>query len=128
VLFYGQPCAAVVASKVLSVPLAKVFHSSLSNNSTAFTSGYCAKLLGMLTTYEAILRDNLLEWRNDAPRHLAPTQAVNVYVTVLEEPVASSQNQGQRMVEALEQLARLPITDGVDAVAWQRKIRDERAS
>lgn len=80
----------------------------------------------MLTTYEAILRDNLLEWRNDAPRHLAPTQAVNVYVTVLEEPVVSVENQGQRMVEALEQLARSPITDGVDAAAWEREIRADR--
>ena len=80
----------------------------------------------MLTTYEAILRDNLIEWRRDAPRHLAPGKAVNVHVTVLDEPAGSETSQGQRMAAALEKLAQSQGLSGVDAGRWEREVRTER--
>ena len=82
--------------------------------------------MSMLTTYEAVLRDNLLEWRRDAPRHLAPGKAVNVYVTVLDEPIGSGISQGHHMAAALEKLAQSQALAGVDAGQWEREVRTER--
>ena len=80
----------------------------------------------MLTTYEAILRDNLIEWREDPPRHLAPGQAVHVHVTVLEDAAGAVVSQGQKMVAALEGLAKSQTFAGVDASLWERETRSER--
>ena len=77
----------------------------------------------MLTTYEAVLRGNVIEWRGDAPRSLAPGQAVNVHVTVLDAPAELSQ--GERMAAALEAIAQSRSLEGVDAARWER---EERAS
>ena len=79
----------------------------------------------MLTTYEAILRGNIIEWRGDAPRSLPPGQAVNVHVTVLATPIAES-NQGERMAAALEVIAQSRSLEGLDAAAWEREERAER--
>lgn len=80
----------------------------------------------MLTTYEAVLRDNLIEWRRDAPRHLAPGKAVNVHVTVLDEPASAELSQGQRMAAALGKLAQAQALAGVDAGQWEREARTDR--
>ena len=80
----------------------------------------------MLTTYEAVLRDNLIEWREDAPRHLAPGKAVHVHVTVLGDTVVSVGSQGQKMAAVLEQLAQSQTFAGVDAALWEREVRTER--
>ena len=80
----------------------------------------------MLTTYEAVLRDNVIEWREDAPRHLEPGKAVAVHITVLDETVGSATGQGQNMAAALEQLAQSQTFAGVDAASWQREVRIER--
>jgi hypothetical protein len=83
----------------------------------------------MLNTYKAILRGNRLEWNEDAPDHLAPEDAVAVYVTILGEPVVPSvvTEQGQRMAAALEQLAATnALPDLTDPVAWQRETRQDR--
>jgi len=81
----------------------------------------------MLITYEAVLRDNLIEWRRDAPRHLAPGEAVNVHVTVLARPVDAKANQGRGMAAALEKLAQAKALSGVDAGQWEREIRADRS-
>lgn len=80
----------------------------------------------MLTTYEAVLRDNHLEWGKDAPRHLAPGEAVNVHVTVLDEAADAGESQGQRMAAALEKLAQSQGFGGMDAGQWEREARTER--
>ena len=80
----------------------------------------------MLTTYEAVLRDNLIEWREDAPRHLAPGKAVHVHVTVLDDTVNSIVSQGHKMAAALEQLAQSRTFAKVDAALWEREVRIER--
>ncbi len=80
----------------------------------------------MLTTYEALLRDNRLEWKNDAPLRLARGQAVNVHVTVLDEPAVADVSQGERMAAALERLAQSQSLAGVDASRWEREERTER--
>jgi len=83
----------------------------------------------MLNTYKAILRGNYLEWDGDAPDHLAPEDAVAVYVTILDEPVVPSAvtQQGQRMAATLEQLAAInALADLTDPVAWEREMRQDR--
>lgn len=80
----------------------------------------------MLTTYEAVLRDNLIEWRNDAPRHLAPGKAVLVHITVLDDAASSVVSQGHKMAAALEQLAQSQTFANVDAALWEREVRIER--
>ena len=80
----------------------------------------------MLTTYEAVLRDNLIEWREDAPRHLAPGIAVHVHVTVLDDAVSSVVSQGHKMAAALEKLAQSGTFANMDATLWEREVRIER--
>jgi hypothetical protein len=83
----------------------------------------------MLNTYKAILKGNYLEWDEDAPAHLTPNDAVAVYVTILDEPIATSSviEQGQRMVAALEQLAAInALSDLTDPAAWEREVRQDR--
>ncbi len=85
---------------------------------------------GVLTTYKAILRGNSLYWRNNMRIPVPPDRAVEVYVTVLDEPVTpatSPESQGQRMAEALEQLAQVHACATItDPVAWERQLRQER--
>lgn len=80
----------------------------------------------MPTTYEAVLRDNLIKWRGDAPPRLAPGNAVKVRITVLDGPDDASANQGQRMAEALERIAQVSGFAGVDAAQWERAARVDR--
>jgi hypothetical protein len=83
----------------------------------------------MLNTYKAILKGNHLKWNEDAPDHLAPEDAVAVYVTILDEPVVPSPiiQQGQSMAAALERLAAVnALADLTDPVAWEREMRQDR--
>jgi len=79
----------------------------------------------MSTTYEAVLRGNFIEWRKDSPQQIASGKAVNVTVTILDEPPAS-QSQGERMAAALSKLAVSQTLDGIDALAWERETRVDR--
>lgn len=80
----------------------------------------------MSTTYQAILRDDRLEWRSEAPRSLAPGVAIRVQVTVLDESSAPKPSQGQQMAAALEELAQSQALIGVDAGKWAQDARAER--
>ena len=80
----------------------------------------------MLTTYKALLRDNQLEWQNDSPHTLPAGRAVNVYVTVLDEPHVDPMSQGQRMASALEHLAKAQTVAGLNAAEWEREARSDR--
>jgi hypothetical protein len=80
----------------------------------------------MLRTYKAILHDNQVEWLEQPPEK---TDAVEVYITVLEEPVPEPLPQrGRVMAEVLAELAsRGTFAEITDPVAWQRELRSERA-
>lgn len=83
----------------------------------------------MLSTYRAVLKGDTLEWRNEKPKHIKRDKAVDVHVTILEETPDSpiTENQGQRMADALEQLARLQEQNlPEDPAVWEREIRQDR--
>jgi len=82
----------------------------------------------MLSTYQAVLRGEVLEWLADKPQNLAPERAVPVYVTILEEeaPVTMPER-GLRMAAALEQLAQMQgVFASLDAGQWEREVRQDR--
>jgi 3-mercaptopyruvate sulfurtransferase SseA len=80
----------------------------------------------MLHAFKAILTGNRLEWLDETP----PTsdRPLEVRVTILEpEPNIETISCGQKMAEALEKLAALNTFAGVNPVAWQRDIRQDRS-
>ena len=79
----------------------------------------------MLRTYKAVLHDNQVEWLEQPPEK---TDAVEVYITVLEEPMPEPPSQrGRLMAEVLAELAgRGTFAEITDPVAWQRELRSER--
>lgn len=79
----------------------------------------------MLTTYEAILHGNTIEWRKDVPQQVSSGRTVNVHVTVLED-VAVAENRGQRMAGALSKLAESGAFADVDGQEWEREIRTDK--
>ncbi|MCB0211558.1 MAG: hypothetical protein KDJ52_19625 [Anaerolineae bacterium] len=83
----------------------------------------------MLNTYKAILRGNQLEWSEDVPIELLQNKVIVVHVTILDQPVSPVMvsDQGERMVEALEELAKTnALADINDPVAWERDQRQDR--
>ena len=82
----------------------------------------------MLSTYQAVLRGEVLEWIADKPPNLASERAIPVYVTILEEatPLLMTER-GLRMAAALEQLAQIQTTfTSLDPLQWERELRQER--
>lgn len=80
-------------------------------------------------TYKAILRGNQLEWASSAPRPVDDTRALAVEVIIADElPTRqSSDQQAQRMLAPLEQLAKANLlAEIVDPLAWEREQRQER--
>ena len=80
----------------------------------------------MLRTYKAILRGDQVEWLEKPPEK---TSAVQVHITVLEEPPSEPlRERGRVMAEALAALAqRGTFAEITDPVSWQRELRAERA-
>ena len=80
----------------------------------------------MLRTYKAILHDNQIEWLERPPEK---SGAVQVYITVLEEPAFEPlPKRGRLMAVALAGLARRGTFATItDPVTWQRELRAERA-
>lgn len=78
----------------------------------------------MAATYQAVLHDDCLEWRGERPRDLGPGTAVNVSVTILDEPPALGH--GRLMADALERIAQAGTLEIVDAAMWEREARAER--
>lgn len=77
----------------------------------------------MLTTYEAILKGNHIEWRDEVPERAVAGEAVAVHITLLDEQTSVKHENGQRMADALSKLAQTKSMDGADARNWQREIR-----
>jgi hypothetical protein len=82
----------------------------------------------MLQTYKAILRGNHLEWIEDVPTLIEHNQAIEVHVTILNEPAQTVGNsQGEQMFEILEKLASINALSGIsDPLDWQRVERKDR--
>lgn len=94
---------------------------------TGKTLSHTAKINPMLTTYEAILRDNVLEWRDAVPGLKTPGRPLKVRVTILDEPARrAGASQGKKMAAALEKLAQNNALHGVDAAQWERDVRTDR--
>ncbi|MCE9526392.1 MAG: hypothetical protein K8R36_10095 [Planctomycetales bacterium] len=81
----------------------------------------------MATTYDAILRNNHLEWAATAPV-VAPDESLRVKVTVVGADVALSEPERQaKIIQALEELAAQGGIQGIpDPAAWQRDVREDR--
>ena len=78
----------------------------------------------MLQTYKAILKGNQIEWSDEAPDADGP---IEVFVTLL--PATHTQpdaGRGQRMADALAQIAAQATLPIDDASAWQREQRADR--
>ncbi len=83
----------------------------------------------MLNTYKAVLQGDRLEWVDEVPEELAGGKAVPAHITILEEKgvhLLVDEHRGQRMAEALEQLATTGAMEHVDdPVGWQRELRED---
>jgi hypothetical protein len=81
----------------------------------------------MLQTFRATLRGDLLEWGEEAQRLSEDDRPVQVLVTILEEkPIQEGNGRGQQMAAVLEKLAQAQAFAGIDPVAWQRDVRQDR--
>jgi hypothetical protein len=83
----------------------------------------------MLNTYQAVLRDNRLEWTEKVPEHIKMGRAIPVHVTILDQaPIPLSvADRGRRMAEILERLAAINAFASItDPLAWEREIREDR--
>lgn len=81
----------------------------------------------MLKTFRAILRGDSLEWGEEVRGNLRDDCPVQVLVTILEgEPTQETKGRGQRMAAALEKLAQAQAFVGIDPVAWQQDVRQDR--
>jgi hypothetical protein len=81
----------------------------------------------MLQTFRATLRGDLLEWEEEVQRLSEDDRPVQVLVTILEEkPIQEENGRGQRMALVLEKLAQAQAFAGIDPVAWQRDVRQDR--
>jgi hypothetical protein len=80
----------------------------------------------MLRTYEAILRDDQLEWSAGAPSASGP---IRVHVTLLETELATAtSDQGRRMADALAAIANAGGIAGIeDPLEWQKEVRQDRS-
>ena len=79
-----------------------------------------------LPTYKATLKGNYLQWESDVSADIDPQRTVAVYVTILDQPVEKAE-QGQRMAQILENLAKINALQSIDdPVQWQKEIREDR--
>jgi len=80
----------------------------------------------MLYTYKAVVRDNTVEWLEDAPQGFTAGKSVRVLVTVLDDSDVIEEGQGQRMAAALGKATGSTRQADEDAVAWEREARTIR--
>lgn len=85
----------------------------------------------MLRTFRARIKDNYVEWDNDADRHIPKNSPVPVYITILDDQLRFDEEeticQGKQMAAALNELAKLSVFREInDPVSWQRTIRQDR--
>lgn len=69
----------------------------------------------MAATYQAVLHNDRLEWHGEAPCGLEPGAAINVQVTILDEPAAPKMGRRRLMAAAPERIAQSRTLSGADA-------------
>jgi len=82
----------------------------------------------MSQTYQAVLKDNRIEWTGDAPAHLPSDRPVRVQITLL-DPVAptADKDRGKRMAAILGRIAARGGVAGItDPSKWEREQREDR--
>lgn len=69
----------------------------------------------------------MLEWGEEVGQSLSRDRPIQVLVTILEAaPVAETEGRGQRMAAVLAKLAQAQTFEGIDPVAWQQDMRQDR--
>ncbi len=80
----------------------------------------------MLKTFNAILKNNSLQWLDETPK-IALNASVKVYVTLLEEITTNqTQSNGQKMAEALSKISKNSNFANINPQKWQQEIRQDR--
>jgi hypothetical protein len=81
----------------------------------------------MLKTFNAILRNNSIQWLDETPKIKLDT-SIKVYVTLLEEmTINQSTSNGQKMAEALSKISKNGNFADVDPQEWQQEMRQDRS-
>lgn len=81
----------------------------------------------MLPTYQGLLRVDRIEWDREGPA-LPTDHPVRVHITFLDPLPAPTQDQGQRMADALTRLAALQGGNlPEDPLGWQKETREDRS-
>jgi len=81
----------------------------------------------MLKTFNAILKNNSIQWLDDTPP-LELDTSVKVNVTLLEEiTIHKSKSNGQKMAEALSKISKNNNFANVEPQKWQRENRQDRS-
>jgi hypothetical protein len=78
----------------------------------------------MLRTYKAVLSGNQVEWIDPPPQPVRPTP---VHITLLEDEVVDPGRRGREMAAALESIAAAGRLSSIDAMAWERELRQDRS-
>lgn len=79
----------------------------------------------MLHTYNALLKNNQVEWIDEVPT--VSDQPLRVHITFLEEPSTPTiSSQGKFMAEVLAKLAELDPFADIEPETLQREIRQDR--
>jgi len=80
----------------------------------------------MLKTFNAILKNNSIQWLDETPKIEANT-SVKVYVTLLEEmTINQTKSNGQKMAEALSKISKNNIFANINPEKWQQETRQDR--
>jgi hypothetical protein len=81
----------------------------------------------MLQTFRATLRGYLLEWGEEVQHFSKDDRPVQVLVTILEEEaIQEKKGRGRSMADVLEKIAQSQDFSGIDPIAWQRDMRQDR--
>ena len=73
----------------------------------------------MLKTFNAILKNNSIQWVDETPE-IELNSSVKVHITLLEEIAApQKKSNGQKMAEALKKVSENNIFAKVDPLQWQ---------
>lgn len=81
----------------------------------------------MLKTFNAILKNNSIQWLDESPTIKLDT-SVKIHITLLEETSTTEpKSDGQKMAEALRKICKNNAFTNVDPQKWQQEIRQDRS-
>ena len=86
--------------------------------------------MAMLQSFDAVLKDNHLEWSGQSSPAIAPGASIRVQVTVLEPEKIDAKEASRRAAEMMAALQEIAGRGGVQGISdpaqWQREMRAER--